>query len=244
MRMRLALLTATLAFVTGCRNSTAPSLASAVPSDATALAAIDLAALRASQLYSKLPPALIALAEPLRDASKMMLAWDGRDLLLLAYGNFTHPPSGYTMIAPGIAASGAPNRIQAARQQLRAGSGGASPFPEAAGTIWAAVRGDGRIPLAGNLANANNLLREASTTTLSAQLRDAVDLTLTAQCPSPENARRFEESLRAIVTLAAAASARQPEIAKALREIRVERQDRTVHASGTATPEALARLVN
>jgi len=244
MRFRLAALTAVLMLASSCGNNAPLWLNSAVPSDSTAFAAVDLTALRASPLYSKLPPAVIALAEPLRDASKMMLAWDGKDLLLLAGGNFTQPPSGYTLIAPGIAASGAPNRIQAARQELRNGSSGSGPFPEITGTIWAAVRGDGRLPLAGNLANANNLLREASSTTLSAQLRDAVELTLTAQCPTPENARRFEESLRAIVTLAAAASPRQPEIANVIKTIRVERQDRTVHASAIATPESLAKLAN
>jgi len=241
MRIRPAALTAALMLAAGCRNST-PSLASAVPDGATAIGAIDLAALRASPLYSKLPPVVTAFSEPLHDAAHMMLAWDGKDLLLLASGNFAQPPAGYTLIAPGIAALGAPNRIQAARQQLRTGQSPASPFPQAAGTIWAAVRGDGRLPLTGNLANANNLLREAAYTTLSAQMRDAVELTLTAQCPTPENARRFEESLRAIVTLAAAASARQPQTATLLHAIRVERQHRTVHASVTAMPEALANL--
>src|SRR5947208_509115 len=83
-----------------------------------------------------------------------------------------------------------------------------------------------------------------ASTTLSAQLHDAVDVALTAQCPTPENARRFEESLRAIVTLAAAASARQPDIATVLQAIRIHRDDRTVHAKVIATPEALAKLAN
>src|SRR5207302_3317631 len=120
----------------------------------------------------------------------------------------------------------APNRIEAARAQLRNGQSGAPAFPAVTGTIWGTVRGDGRLPLTGNLANANNLLREAASTTISAELRDAVELALTAQCPTPENARRFEESLRALVTLALAASAREPRITTLLRAVRIKRDDR------------------
>src|SRR3954453_22909371 len=116
---RPAALTAGLMLCAACRNSTPPSLAPPIPSDATAVASIDLAALRTSPLYSKLPSAVIGLSEPLRAASKMMAAWDGKDLLLLASGNFAQPPLGYTLIAPGIAASGTPNRIDAARERLR-----------------------------------------------------------------------------------------------------------------------------
>jgi hypothetical protein len=244
MRVRFVILTAAFTIATGCHNGAKPSIASAVPEGTTAIAAIDLAVLRASPLYAKLPSVVTAFSEPLRDASTMMLAWDGKDLLLLASGSFAQPPAGYTLIAPGIAAAGSPNRIQSAREQLHTGRSGASAFPAVTGTIWGAVRGDGHLPLAGNLANANNLLRDASSTTLSAQLREAIDLTLNAQCPTPENARRFEESLRAIVTLATAASVRQPETAAFLGSIRIHREDRIVHASVSATPEALARLAN
>jgi hypothetical protein len=242
MRFRLLVLAA-ITLATGCRNSAPPALASAVPNDATAIAGIDLAALRASPLYSKLPPTVTGLAEPLHNASSMMLAWNGKDLLLLASGTFAQPPSGYTLIAPGIAAAGAPDRIQAARDQLRTGRTNAPPFPKVAGTISGAVRGEGRLPLTGNLANANNLLREAEYTTASVQLHDAVELVLTAQCPTPENAQRFEQSLRAIMTLAAAATARQPEIAALLRSVHINREDRIVKANVTTRPEALANLL-
>jgi hypothetical protein len=165
----------------------------------------------------------------------MMLVWNGKDLLLLAGGKFTQAPAGYTIIAPGIAASGAPDRIQAAQAQLRTGRNGGAAFPAVAGTIWGAVRGQGRLPLTGNLANANNLLRDADYTTLSAQLHDTAELALTAQCPTPENACRFEQSLRAIVTLAAAASARRPEVAALLHGVRIHREDKIVYANVTAT---------
>src|SRR5947207_1824729 len=100
MRIRVTVLTAVLVLASSCGNDAPLWLNSAVPSDSTAFAAVDLIALRASPLYSKLPSAVIALAERLRDASKMMAAWDGKDLLLLASGKFAQPPSGYTLIAP------------------------------------------------------------------------------------------------------------------------------------------------
>jgi len=233
--MRAALLAVAL-LAGGCRPAAPPRLTDAVPGSATAIAGIDLAALRSSPLFATLPPSMTAV----REASKALLVWDGRDLLILAAGK----PAGYTTIAPGIAASGSPAAISAAQSQLQTGRTGAPDLVAhtGTGTIWAVVHRDGHLPLTGNLANLNNLLRDAEYTTLSGELNQALHLTLTAICPTPERAQRFEASLRAIVTVAAAASARKPDIAAQLNAVRITREDRTVHASGSLSPEMIRKL--
>jgi hypothetical protein len=243
MPRRLAAILAWLVLASGCRRSE-PALITAVPAGTTALAGLELNAIRSSPLYPKLPPAAAGLLDPVRDASTMLFAWNGSDLLLLAHGNFKQPPSGYSMIGEGIAAAGALDRIEAAQSQIRSGQTGS---PDLAGhapaaPIWTVVKGNGKLPLAGNLANANNLLRDAAFTVFSAQLRERVDWSVTAECPAPENARRFEQSLRALVTLAAAATARQPDLAAMLRSVSVTRDDRIVRVNGAASPEALLKL--
>ena len=65
---------------------------------------------------------MASLAEPLQGAREMLLAWNGRDLLLLAGGDFAEHPAGYTALAKGIAAAGAPDRVEAARAQLATGA--------------------------------------------------------------------------------------------------------------------------
>ena len=227
----------------GCRNSSLPPLVDAAPAGTIAMAGIDLTALRASPVYPKLPGVVTALAEPLRDASAMLLAWNGKDLLLLARGNFTQPPPGYTVIAPGIAAAGAPERIASAQAQLRSGRRSDLKLITLNNAIWAVVQGDGHLPLTGDLENANNLLRDAGYTTLSAELHGTIDVALTAHCPTPENARRFEESLRAVVTLGTAASVRDAPMLALLQSIHIDRDDRVVHATAIAPPEAFGKLM-
>jgi hypothetical protein len=170
----------------------------------------------------------------------VLLVWNGKDLLILASGS----PAGYTPIAPGITATGSPAGIAAAQSQLRTGRTGAPSLIAHAGTgtLWAVVHGDGHLPLTGNLANLYNLFRVAEYTTLSGELTDTLALTMTAACPTPQHAQRFEASLRAMVTLAAAASARQPDTAAQLRTIRITREDRAVHGTGWVSPELVGRL--
>jgi len=163
------------------------------------------------------------------------LAWNGLTLLIVARGNFAQPPSGYTALASGIAVAGATDRIAAAQAGLRTGHG-SSLKPAARAPLWAVIRGDGRLPLTANLANAGTLLRAADLSTLSAQLRGTeIDLTLEAHCPTEENARRFEESLRAFVTVGAIKI-------DFLRSVLIERAGLTVHATASGPPGALAAL--
>jgi hypothetical protein len=233
--MRTAILAGAL-LACACRRAAPPDLTDAVPSDAIAIAGIDLAALRGSPLFTTLPSAVTTV----REASKVLLVWNGKDLLILASG----APSGYTPIALGITAAGSSSGIAAAQSQLRIGRTGAPGLIAHAGTgtLWAVVRGDGRLPLTGNLANLYNLLRDAEYTSLSGKLTDTLALTMTVACPTPQHAQRFEASLRAMVTVAGAASARQPDLAAQLRTIRITREDRIVHATGSASSELVGRL--
>jgi len=219
----------------GCGPPAPPALDDAVPPDSTAAAGLDLVALRAWAFYAKLPPAVTALAAPLREASEMRLAWNGSTLLIVARGNFAQPPAGYTALAPGIAAAGASDRIAAAQAGLRTRHG-STLKPAVRAPLWAVIRGDGRLPLAGNLANAGTLLRIADLSTLSAQLRGAaIDLSLDAHCRTEENARRLEESLRAFATVGAIKIG-------FLRSVHIERAALTVHATASGRPEALSEF--
>lgn len=235
--IRTAILTVIVLLACGCRPASPPKLTDAVPPSATAIAGIDLAMLRTSPLSGKLPSVVSGMSA----ASKVLLVWNGRDMMILAEG----APEGYTPIASGISASGSSEMIATARSQLGRSGTGAPGLVEHAGngTVWAVIHGDGRLPLTGNLANFFNLLRDADYTSLTADLRDPPALTITADCPTAEQARHFEGSLRAMVTMAAVASARQPEIAAQIRSFRVTRDDRTVHASGPISPEILSRLL-
>ena len=86
----------------------------------------------------------------------------------------------------------------------------------------------------------NNLLRDTEFVTLAVQPGDPAELELVAQCPTPDAALRFEQSFRAIVSLAIATSARQPATAGVLQSIRIRRDDRVVHVSLSAPLDALA----
>jgi hypothetical protein len=70
-----------------------------------------------------------------------------------------------------------------------------------------------------------------------------MELELVARCPTPEAALRFEQSFRALVSLAAATNARQPTIAGLLESIRIAREERVVYVSLSAPLDALTRLV-
>ena len=109
--------------------------------------------------------------------------------------------------------------------------------------IWIAVRGGVALPLEGNLANVNNLLRGTEYVTLAGQPGDPTELELVARCPTPDAALRFEQSFRAMVSLAIATNARQPVTAGVLESIRIRREERVVHVSLSAPLDALARLL-
>jgi len=242
----LALLTA------ACRDSIPvldPAMTSCIPASAVLVAGLNLAAIRSAPIYPKLPPAVLALTEPLRQAEYAIFVFDGRDLLAITRGLFREPPAGATLLAPNLALAGTPDLVRAAASQHRTGKTGAPELMEpaklAAGArpIWIVIRGGVTLPLGGNAANINRLLHATSQTTIAIGLRDSLDLELTARCLTAGDAREFEQSLRAILTLTAAANARQPGFAALLRAIQISREDRTVHVTLTAAPDGLDQLL-
>jgi len=216
------------------------ALANLVPADAAVVAGLDLKGLRTSSLYGRLPEKEHEFLESFRDATYALVAWRGDQLAIIGRGRI---PGG-TPAGKGVSLSGAPALIRdaQARHPLSALLTAADPLA-ARHPVWAVIRGGTVLPLTGNLANANNLLRGIELLTLAAQLSDRVALELEASCPSPEIAARFDGNLRALVSFAEAANARQPDLAAVLRAIQVQREDRTVRATLAIPPEALGKLL-
>jgi hypothetical protein len=222
-----------------CGREKPALLANASPADATAIAVFNLATLRQAPSYDQLPPAVRALAEPLAGVKQLALVWNGQDLLMLA-GDYEQPPSGYTAIGKGIAAAGAPARIEAARQKL---AGGAPPpliLPQGAAELVAAIRGNGKLPLPGNLSNAARLLSMATGARATAHVASELEMEVEAQCESATKALQLEESLRAMLTLAAAGT-KDAELAQTLRDIRVTRENILIRARVVAKPEMITK---
>ena len=231
-----------LAVLAACRTPAPPAaidraLSERVPAATVVLAGLDLDRVRASPLQAKLPAAGRAFLEPFGRAHYVLIASTGVELLTIARGVVP----GATQRAPDLALSGAPNLIAAATA-AHPPAGILAPAQSVAAThpIWIAVRGGVALPLEGNLANINNLLRGTEYVTLGAEPGDPSNLELVARCPTPDAALRFEQSFRALVSLAAAANARQPAIAGMLQSIRIGREERVVRVSLSAPLNALA----
>jgi hypothetical protein len=99
------------------------------------------------------------------------------------------------------------------------------------------------LPLSGNAANLNRLLHDAESATATANFDSGLALELTAIGRTADAARNIEETVRADITLAAAAEARQPDLAKLLRSIRIDRQDRSVRITLSADQDAAAKVI-
>ena len=97
---------------------------------------------------------------------------------------------------------------------------------------WAVIRGGTALPLEGNLANLNRLLRDAELLTIAAQFGDRIAIDLAATCSTEETAANFEGSLRAILALTRVAASAQ-----------VQRDGRRVNASLTASTESVSKLL-
>jgi len=225
---RFAALVALAAAAISCRSINAPAgvsreMAASIPSDTLILAGLNLDELRASPLYPKLPPAARALAEPFRGAAYLLLASNGKEI---------------ATITPGLAVAG-----------HKTGRGGAPDLlaraaPLAGGKqIWIVARGGVTLPVAGNADNLNRLLRDTEYAAIAARIGSGIEIEATAVARTAEAGREFEENLRAIFSLTAAASARQPDLVALIRSIRISREDRTVRAEFSGGPDAVDRLL-
>ena len=234
----------------GCSRTTAPefldsSLASCVPADTVFLAGVDLDRLRAAPAYRALAPSPVGA---FATASSLALASNGKTYLLVQRGKFTETPDGATLIDSSLALAGAPDAVRAGIAQHLSGKCGVPELLAAASAaahgsqIWAIARGNAALPLAGNLANLNRLFRFTDYVTFAATLDGQVELNLSGQCPSAEAARRFEETLRALLSLAAAANARQTDVASLLGSVQVRRDGLAVHATVRADAAAAGKV--
>jgi hypothetical protein len=215
-----------------------------VPAGNIALAGIDLDRLRAAPLYPKLPPAALSLAESYRSAQRLLAAWNGTDVLIVIRG--TAP--GAMTVVPNLAVSGSDTSIRAALAQYRSGKSGVPALVDAAKSvassqIWAVAQGGIALPVEGNARNLNRLFRNLDYAAMSMDLDSSVDVRATGVGRTEQGTREFEQSLRAILSLASAAEARNPQIANLLSAVQIQRSGMKATASLRAGPEAVGELL-
>jgi hypothetical protein len=205
----------------GCLVLREVPLTAYIPEGSAAVAFADLARLRATPLYARLP-----VPDALHDASEVMVVYDGKDWAIAARGDFRQPPAGATNIAPGIAAMGAPEMVRAMGARPRAGQDLLAHAPTGA-PVWLVARGNVSLPLTGNLANLNRLLRQAEYTSIAMRPGAQIEIDATALCATPERARHLEENIRALASLAR------------VEAITVTGEGTTVHVRAAVSPNAL-----
>lgn len=226
-----------------------PVLASCVPADTTILAGVDCARLRVSPLYAGVPAAADAFLEPLRGAAYLLLTSNGKDYAIVAGGAFHEAPAGATLLAPGLAIAGSSSdAVRAATAQHRRGVAGTPLLGLAerlasGHEIWIVAMGNATLPVSGNAQNLNRLLHQTEYATVAVHVTDGVQAQATGVCGTAEAARRLEEELRAMASVAAAAEARQPEIAAQLRAIQVSREGRAVRMDLRADAAGVEQLL-
>jgi hypothetical protein len=236
----------TCALAIGCRSGPSPTidpdLAARVPAPATILAGVNLETVRASPLRKQLPSAAAAFIDSLNGARRVLLASDNSNYLVLTQGA---APAGATSLGHEAAAMGSPEWVQAASHSTAIANGllvRAEPLASGA-DIWVAVVGGAKLPLTGNGENINGLIQTTEYSVLTIRLADRVELALTGVCRDAESGRRLEETVRAMITLGAAGTAKQPAISALLHQIRLTRDDRTVHLTLTVPIEQMETLL-
>ncbi|SRR5579883_205846 len=192
-RRRLTIGAALLAL--GCGTPREQPLTACIPPGAAAVGFADLARLRATPLYARLP-----VPDALREANEALAVYDGKDWAIAARGDFRQPPSGATAIGPRIVAVGAPELVRAMGAFPRGGRDLLAHEPTGA-PAWLVMRGSVSLPLTGNLANLNRLLRQAEYISIAARPGAQIELDATALCATPERAQHLEENLRALASL-------------------------------------------
>jgi len=222
-----------------------PDMTACIPPGTIAIASLDLDRLRSAPIYAKLPQSVLAFADAYRDAHQLLLAWSGTDLLIIARGSV---PGG-TTVAPNLTVTGSPDSIRAAIAQYGTGKPGVPTLldyaKKTAGGVplWIAIQGGISLPLTGNTRNLNRLLRDLDYATAAATLDSAITLRLTAQSRSAEGANQFDQNLRAILSLASAAEARNASLATLLNSVQIHRDTLTTRATLTIPGAAVNTLL-
>jgi hypothetical protein len=226
-----------------------PALAVCIPADTLAVAGVNLGELRASALYGKLPASAAQLLAPLREASYLLVAYNGKDVLAVARGSFSEAPQGAALLAKDLAVSGSPDAVRTAEAQRGTGRTGApwlldrAAEAAKAGQIWVAARGGIAFPLTGDAANLNRFLSFADYATLTVRLDAGVRMEALGAGRTPESAQRLEDGLRAFLTLAATGAGRDRSLADLLRSGQVIRNGLLVRVEMSATAEQAAKLL-
>ena len=155
------------AMAISCRSTESrDDVALCVPSDTVVLAGLNLSEIRSSPLYGKLAGFTQAV-ESFREATHLLLAFNGKDLLMIAQGPFRAAPAGWTLVEPSLAVSGSDAAVRVAVEQHKHGAGALSrPLSDARSIaggkpIWIAAPGGVALPLTGNARNLNRLLRDS-----------------------------------------------------------------------------------
>jgi hypothetical protein len=241
------------AFTVACKQGPPPlvdaGMAACITHDTVVLAGADLDRLRASRFVADLGGSARDLLERYRNASKLLIAWNGNDLLIVERGLFKTPPPGATIVEPGLAVTGSPSRISLTVAQHGVGRTGAPGLVDygveigAGSAIWLAVHGGEALPLSGNLTNLNVLLQDADYAGVALDLGEAATLRFATRGRTEESAARLEERLRGLLSLAAEAEVHRPEIAQLLRATRIQRSGPSVMATLSASPDVVAKLL-
>ena len=250
---RAWLAAAVAALAVSCRSTAPPAgidsaMASCVPPDTVLLAGLDVAEIRSSPLSGRL--ALVEpFLEPFHGAAHLLLAFDGKDLLTIVRGPASAVPASGVLVERGLAVSGSDAAVRAAIARHKGGTGapaGLVAFARSVAPgkpIWIVARGGVALPLTGNAANLNRLLRDSEFAAVTAELGPRIRVEASAIGRSPEAARDVEETLRAMLAMMTMAEKRGSGAAAILGAIEIRRQDRTVNASVSATAEALGKLL-
>lgn len=217
-----------------------PGVASYITANTVMLAGLDLDRLAATPMG---PAAGVFAGHP----SYVWVASDGRDLVVISRGNFREAPQGSRLIKPNLAISGPSGQVDAALAQHKSGTTGAPDLMSHAETIakgapiWAVARGGITLPLSGNGANLNRLLRLVDYATLTARLDARLEIDLAGVCRDAEVGQRLEETLRAILSLAGAAN---PRLDSVLRAAEIRRDGPVVHVTLSTGADSAAKLID
>ncbi len=192
-----------------------PELAAAVTPDAVLLAGMQADELRGTPVHRLIAALMPSAAE----ARQLVASYNGKALYVAAKG-----PRGVQVLGGTLRAGPAPADLMA------------RATPLAAAQIWAVVRGGVTLPLAGNAANVNRLLRLVEYATLDGNLRSGLHARLHGYCRSAEEAAALEQTVRAVLTLARVAGVESVTAT-------VERQESTVTVHLTAPAEEAAAML-
>ena len=223
------------AFLVGCgpRTPTSieidPVLARQVPADAVAIGGVKLDALRGNPLFQKWIAGRVD--QPTQGVSEVVLASNGKDLVVLTKDK-NPPPAG----KGGVPAS--------LREKMR------SIPPHA--QVWAVGIGSGALPAAipmrGNLANLQKVLKALESWTAYADLGAGLKMDGSAVYRSEADATEIHDFLKGLVAFGRlTAPDNAPELLKLLDTVQISRQKNVVRVSADIPADlldkALAKVV-